>query len=1307
MTEIEQFFKVLIYVWKPIYSLMTHIFDIDKSFIKAVDDETARELVARLCRAELRAQGFPESAVTWGGDQRAKDGGVDVRVDCPSPLRSPDFVKKARTVFQVKAERFPPSKIQGEMAPKGALRPAIIELNETGGAYIIVSTQDDDTDLALQPRRDAILHCLSDYEINTSVQSDFYDSRRIADWIEKYPSIATWLRHKIGQPLWGWRPYGPWAYGEDDPAAEYLVDDRVRVFVPGADDGRCITDVITQLRQELEQTVSIRMVGLSGVGKTRLVQALFDSRVCPETVAPPSENVIYADLADEPEPQPRTMLESLLESGSDSIVVIDNCGPDTHERLTGIIRRSGSRLKLITIEYDIRDDLPEDTLCYRLEGSSSEIITKLLRARYRRLSNSDADRIAEFSDGNARVAFALASTVEVGGELSRLRNRELFERLFQQKNAPNDELLRCAEAASLLYSFDGADVLPSGEIARLASFSEVTPLTFLRHIAELDRRGLVQKRGRWRAVLPHAIANGLATRMLESVPEDLLYETLFEEAGERIARSFSKRLGFLHDCPKAVAMVSRMLAVDGKLGMLAALSDFGRQMFANVAPVDPKGALDAIERAAEKEDFLSIDNRARSRFARVARSIAYEPEYFADAVLILKRFALAEPEGYNYEPARDMLKSLFFCYLSGTQASPEQRHKVVENLVLRGEGKERELGFDLIHAGLEACHFSSHHGFEFGAKHRDYGWHPRSQADVKAWFRPLIEIAATIGVQDNANGRKARTILGQAWQGLWGRVGLDDELVDVARRLSAIDGWPEGWLGLRQVLQRDAKSLTPTSLVQLRELEKLLAPSDLVSEIRARVLAHGTFAYDLDDEDTRKDEDKEPLSASEKHRKARIKNEALGVKAASSPELLVLDTLIPDLCSTGLSSGVYEFGRGIGMHHADMFGLLDAVRTHIEHADRGELSLIWVRGLLSGWKGTDPDAVERFLEDAIADVVWRDWFVELQVQSDLDAKAYGRLLKALDSGNCPTWQFRYLAMGRATDPLTVSQIIALSNKLALRSDHGLSTAIHLLAMVIHCADKKDEQYKNELGKALLEFLGYIDWSILNADHAQVDHDLGEVVKFALQSAESEINVEPILRRMLPKAETGWVRYNDVRNNALKPFFQLFPRLSLEVVCTPDENGTFHRATDLVSDRYSERRETALAFVPTEVLINWCNEKPETRYAFAAGACKLFEKQDNEEVPLVISVTALALLAAAPDKASVIQTIVRRFYPNSWWGSLADTLETRLTLFDQLAAIEDEAVMLEIENAKVAYQNRIKAERDSEKEEEKARNSSFE
>ena len=1285
---------------------MANIFEIDQSFIKALDDKTARELIARLCRAELRSQSIPESSVTWGGDQRARDGGVDVRVDCMTPLQTSGFIKAKNSVFQVKAEKFTPSKIPQEIAPGGILRPTIVELKETGGSYVIVSTRDDVSDESLRLRREAILRCLSDHGMESSIQVDFYDSRRIADWAEQHPSITTWLRHKTSQPLQGWQPYGSWAYGEDSLEAEYLIDDSVRVFVPGAEAGSTITDAISQLRRELEHPVSIRIVGLSGVGKTRLVQALFDSRVCPDSVIPSSENVIYVDLADEPEPQPQSMIESLLNRQSDSIVIMDNCGSDTHTRLTKIIKRRTSRLKLITVEYDIRDDLPEDTRCYRLEGSSSEVIKQLIKTRYKPLSESDAERIAEFSDGNARVAFALASTVEIGGELSKLRSQELFKRLFQQKQYPNDELLRCAEAASLIYSFDGMDLSANGEIAHLASFAEVSTLTFSRHMAELKRRGLLQARGQWRAVLPHAISNSLAERMLESAPVDYLYDTLIEQSNERIARSFSRRLGFLHDCPQAVAIASRMLAENGILGNTTKLNEFKQQMFVNLAPLDQREALNSINRATQNDEFVSIKNHDRVKFSRVARSIAYESQYFDEATLVLKKFVLAEPKECNHNSVKDVLKSLFYCYLSGTKATPEQRCKVAETLVLSSNENERELGFSLIRAGLEVWHFSSSYGFEFGARRRDYGWHPQSQTEIKAWFRSWIFLTVSIGEWNNIIGREARIILGHALRGLWLRTRLSDELIDVAKRLNTVDGWPEGWLGVRRILQLDMQSLSPTSVTQLRELEKMLKPSDLVSEIRAFVLARGTFAYDLDEDDEFDENNDEVISTSNKHERSSIKAKNLGIRAAISPELL--ETLVPDICSTESGNRIYDFGYGVGTRHENMVGLLKVVRGYIEHTDRNKLSLIWVRGLLAGWKSTDSDAVEVFLDNAVTDVIWRNWFVELQVQSILDTKAFDRLLQVLDSDHCSVWQFRYLAGCRATDPLTVSQIMKLSNKLVTISDHGLFVAIDLLAMVVHCTGNKEDKYKQELGRELLQFLSFIKWSLLDDHNVNIEHDLGEILKFALGSADSEIQIELILRNMLPVWETDWIRFNDVRKSALKLFFQYFPMLTLGVVCIPDGDGSFHRVSHLVSDLYSEWPETALKFVPTQILVNWCKENSgEARFEFVADNCKLFEYQDDKSTPLVISDVAIALLEATPNKKAVVEIFISRFRPLIWSGSQANVLEARLPLFDQIPTLGDEVIHSVIKQKKSAFLDLIAEERKFEAEQERSQNTSFE
>jgi aspartyl/asparaginyl beta-hydroxylase (cupin superfamily) len=93
------------------------------------------------------------------------------------------------------------------------------------------------------------------------------------------------------------------------------------------------------------------------------------------------------------------------------ILVVDNCPPDLHQKLSEIVRVSDSTLSVITVEYDIREDQPEGTDVFTLEVSSTELIEKLVARRFPQLSQVDCRTIAEFSGGNARIAIAVADTV--------------------------------------------------------------------------------------------------------------------------------------------------------------------------------------------------------------------------------------------------------------------------------------------------------------------------------------------------------------------------------------------------------------------------------------------------------------------------------------------------------------------------------------------------------------------------------------------------------------------------------------------------------------------------------------------------------------------------------------------------------------------------------------------------------------------------------------------------------------------------------------------------------------------------------
>jgi hypothetical protein len=1280
---------------------------ITTSDILALDDEQARELVARLCRAELARQGISPSAVTWGGDQRAADGGVDVRVDVVPLVTLSGYVKAAQCAFQVKAEPFPASKIAPEMAPHGKVRPALLDLAATGGAYIIVSTRDKAGDKALRNRLAAMHLCLSEHGLAGRVTLDFYDSRRILDWVEQHPPIISWVQHALGRPNMGWRPYGPWAYREIDLSGEYIVDERVKVFIPNVDDGVSTLTAIDSLRSELRlQNVSIRIVGLSGVGKTRLVQALFDDRVVTATSPLDDNNVLYTDLADNPSPQPGAMLEMLMLNSADSILVVDNCGPEEHGRLTSIVKRPECNVRLLTVEYDIRDDIPDGTTLYRLEGSSDEVIRRLVLRRFPILSNTDLDTIAEFSSGNARVAFALADTTTRSGELAQLRDDDLFKRLFYQKNAENEGLLRCAEVASLVYSFDEKSTIESSELAILAGIAEVSVLTFSRALGDLFGRGLLQRRGTWCAILPHAIANRLAGRSLSSVPSDILIDRLVANANVRLARSFARRLGYLHGNMQAREIVRGWLQPTGRYGSLEALDWNDFDMFVNIAPVDQDVSLLALERALDHSGLVAPHAIGRTRVIRIARLIAYDPLLFDRATAVLLAFASVEAASNNSDGARASLKSLFYVRSSGTNAGPAQRATLLRRLILDTEPVKHRIGLELLGAALACSYFPINFSHEFGARTRSSGWRPENAEQVREWFKPFIDMSVEVGEGETATARRTRTILAKAIPGLWIGAKLTSEILAAGRELSAIRPWSEGWLAVRSILRRKGASLDEASMKTLTILEKSLAPTSLLAEIQAKVLAPGYLpSFDSDDDD-------DGVGGSATDRAAEAA-QAFGVEAAREPD--VLASLLPELLETDVGYKVQPFGVGVGKNIQDIQGLVAKLRDLVSQSTPGSISLGFVCGLLVGWNERQPEEVDHFLDFALDDEVWGVWFPALQVNVGLAGPGHDRILRSITEFDlASTWLFRHLSYGRVTACLSPAQVLALISALHARQDGGPGTAIDLLAMIVHGADEKDGAYRVQLSAIILEFLGTFEWNVIANSNEQLDGQMCRVLEFALKTHTFEKEILSTLESLIRSVRSISAYRAPSIGEILTPFLQYFPKPSLTALYIADSGAegddVYSSAENMVKLTYTRDEETAVAAVQSDALLDWCLVSPD-RYAFAVRTCALFEPTAVTGVAIpdheIVSRTMLELLRCAPDKQDAAEVFAYRLHPSGGSGSLAAILKKRLPLFKTLNPHGDAALGSAVLSAEAAFRQAITVQEGREDRSERSMTESFE
>jgi len=362
--------------------------DITGDDVAALNDEDLRTLVGRLCESEMRRRNLPRASVTWGGDQTAKDAGLDVRVDLPPDTPIDGFIPKARTGFQVKRQDMPRSAIIAEMRPDGALRPVIAELAVLCGGYVIVSSRGSTSDFALKNRRAAMVEAVKDAANAANLVLDFYDRNRIATWVRDHLGLVPWIRSRIGKSIQGWRSYESWSHAPQERS--YLADGAARIKTGDRHEGEGLTaiDGINKIRDLLRTPGHVvRLVGLSGVGKTRLVEALFDSTVGVNALDP--SLAIYTDVAHGPIPQPVILASDLIAKQERAILVIDNCPPAVHRELSEIARSAGTSLSAITVEYDIREDQPEGTAVFALEPSSQAVIQSLISERFSDLSAVD------------------------------------------------------------------------------------------------------------------------------------------------------------------------------------------------------------------------------------------------------------------------------------------------------------------------------------------------------------------------------------------------------------------------------------------------------------------------------------------------------------------------------------------------------------------------------------------------------------------------------------------------------------------------------------------------------------------------------------------------------------------------------------------------------------------------------------------------------------------------------------------------------------------------------------------------------
>ncbi|WP_269525892.1 hypothetical protein [Coraliomargarita parva] len=1263
-----------------------------------LSDADLRSLIGLLCESEMRALGHSSSGVTWGGDQDASDGGVDVRVSISSISDGVSFVPRKETVFQVKKPDLSRSGILKEMQPNGDLRDSIQNVGELAGAYVIVSSGSNLTDKALRERLRAMREAIAGTDFESTLHLDFYDRGRVASWVREHPSFILWVKERIGVAVQGWRAYGNWSNKPSDASDVYLHDNSARIYkgasISDGSNGLSVEDGLLEIRDILSSPkASVRLVGLSGVGKTRFLEALFDSRIGERSLNPSC--VFYTDIASGPSPEPLTFAENVDGLFRNSVLVVDNCGSDLHRELTALIRSRLKHLSLITVEYDIREDQPEGTDVFQMGDASIEVIEKLVCQRYKNVSQVDSKRIAEFSGGNARIAIALSETVERHDSLVGLRDRELFKRLFWQGREVDNRLLIAAETLSLVYSFqaDGDGC----ELPELASFSSLSARELYRYSSELSRRGLLQRRGVWRAVLPHAVANQLALAALENCPVDQLRKAFGADSEMRIFRSFSRRLGYLHESKIAVSLVSGWLSKGGVFGDIGRFTGLDLEVLKNIAPVEPDLVLAAVERAVECDKSGSFTSKASKSYHLVVRlvcDIAYEAEFFSRSMRVVLLYAIKEEKSNNMSNARERLHRFFWILLSGTNALPQQRLSLLQQWFDEGgvELRVAELAVECLNAALQSSHFMSSSSHDFGARKRDYGYWPKTQDEVEGWYRLYLDFARRLALSGQHYSEAVKTVISKNFRGLWQYSGLRDLLGSIVEDFSSLGPWNEGWIAIKSTLRYDREVIGEDMVERLKELSRVAAPVALKDRIRLYALTSNHFAHDIDET-----VDGDPHEALLRVHEITYE---LGCELSEAHD--VFDDLIRD-CMTQPGVHLYDLGRGLAGAAKSPMLIWNRIVEESSGIEGGKLNLSLASGFLSELSLAEQDSVDEILDSIIPDHTLFRSFLRLQLSLRIGKREIERIVQFLKHTNgVAVREVETIAYGRRHQTISDDDLLNLM-KIVSKYDGGDDVCLEILAF--RYGKQFDDSFEvasevRSFGQILLSRF------VFSHDHQQDglrDHTLSLVFGSFLNQEDDYSCALDVSRNMAVCCVENYISAHDY-TSSLKTLIKCQPQAFLEGFFVP-EFDKIQEARNFIVNPFRDSEKSVLSDIDVEVLGKWLQGDPATRCRKFAILFYPFE--DSSADGLVWSKVALKILRMAPEPDIVLDEFEQYLCPNSWSGSRALIMEKRLSVLLLLRSEPDIHVSEWIDGAQRRMCERIELERRWEAERAREENERFE
>lgn len=1214
---------------------MTRPFKIESADINRLTDIQLTQLLSELLQSEAYKFGISQRSAEVALNIRVGDGGEDGRISWIGGPKQTDYLPNRLTMFQNKATDMGPAAYANEImtaatqSRPSVLKPKVEEILDQGGAYIVFTTQELNT----QQKDERIAEvrkrlCEQGKEYAYSCEVKIYDAAQIATWVNQFIPTVVSVQNWIGTPVErGLKTFDLWSEHEDISRLPFAAVESRR-------------EMVTALSEKIEQPKScFRLMGLSGLGKTRTAFQLFKENESLRNL------VVYVDANHAPEID--ALVSDWIGLGLKAIVIVDNCEYRLHESLVKEVRRENSQLSLLTLDYNF-DSVSHSTVCFKLEPMADEELLLLLSPVYKD-QLPDLDRIVAFAQGFPQMAVLLAEArLSEDPQIGELTEDELANKLLWRRGEDENSLKLSILQALSLFDVFGVEKEVENQLGFIATVVGIHLDQVYECIQEYTKRGLIDRRGRFGQMVPKPLAIRLAGQWWTKSREAKQLELVDTIPTDMVA-GFCNQVEKMDFHTDVKSLTEELCGPKGPFGQAEViLSIRGSRLFRSFVNVNPESTCEALYRVLYNrttKQLFAIGGDTRRNLVWALERLCYHAEIFSDAAWCMLLLASAENESWSNN-ATGMFAQLYRIQLSGTAAKPEVRFSLLKRAL---ELNRRDVDLVLLEAlgqAIEIHGRSRTVGAEYqGNRAPLQEWRPEIWQEIFDFWQEAFDLLLVFLDRGEEQKQKVLSSIGRSIRGFLarGRINMLDSAI---RHIVSINGryWPEVLDSIKNTFEYDSEGMRPEVQDALNSWLELLSPdeADLPEKLKILVI-NPPWEH-------RKGEDGHYLNIASENAKA------LAIDVANN-----VGDLFPHIhfLLQGEQKQSYAFGHQLSHQLEDVRSLIQLSFEQLLLVEQANPSFILglYRGVFERSEEEWQRNIDRLLDNESLVYLYPDFLRTGGIKnSHLDI-----FLDLIRRGVLSPSSANALSYGGVTDSVPQDTMANFCMQLAKLGDQASWSALNVMYM--YCFGNKGSI--DELRKPLKELVSTVPLHKSQEGTATDTYHWHDLATKLLNEQDEGFAVA--LANQLIDACSGGLDHGDIWSYT-KPLllelmqdysYLLWPIFGDAIVRSEGMERYWLQQLLDRENSFANQMPSVLSMVPVDRVIAWCENYPELGPSFVAQSVNILERDENQQKP---SPLFLALLERFGDDERVASALDANMATRGWSGSLVPYLKSDKAAF---------------------------------------------